>query len=264
MNKDPKIVLIDIGAHKCEELCVLLGPGWQAVGLYLQCLQSYLKRLLCHVLRKKGNNICNRNRGLVSIREHMQIIAHLLSKPLHKNRKIAIIVIEPNWEIVVSRLNKLGKKYNIIYLPIAILGHDSDRRCGLEKFFVYKDDLSNSLYLKKHLDKPLRYNLTFSVKFKVLVNELFELGIINNHDKVILRMNCEGAELGILRDCLNSKVNVEYVMGSIADIEKVHGNKAKIEGDILLKKLNTSFCYFKGSDPSTWLDAISIWENIKL
>lgn len=254
-NLKPKIVLIDVGTHKCEELCVLLNSGFQAVYLYFKWLAQSLKKI--------RNWTCeNKNYGWLSIREHMQIIAHLFRKPY--DGEIVIIAIEPNSEIVVSYLNKLKKKYSTIYFPIAILGHDSDRRCGLEKFFVYKDDLSNSLYLKKHLGRPLKANLVFSVRFRVLLDELLKFDIINNHDKVVLRMNCEGAELGILRDCLNSKVKLECIMGSIADIAKIHGNDARMEGDILMKKMGASFCYFKGSDPTTWLSAKAALENIRL
>ena len=85
----------------------------------------------------------------LTLKKHFEIIRLLFRK--EKIDNLTVIAVEPNTAIVEKCLKKISKHYEIIRFPFAILGHDADKDYGIESFLIYNDDLSNSLYEKKHL-----------------------------------------------------------------------------------------------------------------
>ena len=92
---------------------------------------------------------------------------------------------------------------------------------------IYGDSLSSSIYGKT---KIVKVNQLFciGIDFYKFVKMLFMRDIISQNDKIIIRMNCEGAELGVVKGAsklIEEGFNILSVIGSLADVEKIHGAK---------------------------------------
>ena len=99
------------------------------------------------------------------------------------------------------------------------------------------------------------------MRFGTLWDQLINESIISDGDPFILRMNCEGSELGVISECKEKNLKPLCVIGSLGDVLKIHGTEADNEVRSLFNFLGTPYHYFKGEDPETWYDMISIWKN---
>lgn len=240
-------IVIDIGTHKLEELRVLFAPG----GAEIYALAKWsVKRFL---------------KGLVSLNfsELPSVVAtiRLFFKP--RNGKVAsstkFICVEPNIDVCISPLERFKRRFDVDFYPVAILGHTHEDDISFLGLNCYENTLSSSLYSKNGLSEIGRLaciGIHFS-KFLDLLQQDLKISVT---DEVILRVNCEGAELGIVRALRDSGLPVKVVYGSLADVRKIHGKKEYAEMLSILAKMGVSYQYFVGSNPATWFAALGSTE----
>jgi len=174
---------------------------------------------------------------------------------------LQIISIEPNVNVAFESVKRLGKKYPIHYLPIAVLGHESKQNIEIKKLFFYDQSISSSLYDRGRPIDERKSSVCVGMKFGALWDQLKNENIIKDGDLFILRMNCEGSELGVISECKEKNLKPLCIIGSLGDVLKIHGEDADNEVMSLLDSMGTPYHYFKGEDPETWYDMISIWRN---
>ena len=187
--------------------------------------------------------------------------------PLKAERKnIKIIALEPNTEVCLQKLKKLRNFLSVIHFPLVALGHDFSNKVDVVGLNIYGDSLSSSIYGKT---KIVKVNQLFciGIDFYKFVKMLFMRDIISQNDKIIIRMNCEGAELGVVKGAsklIEEGFNILSVIGSLADVEKIHGAKKYNEMLGILESHSIEYKFFKGTDVSTWSLGISEVKSVIL
>ncbi len=247
-TKQKNLVILDIGSHKLEEIQTLLSPFPRQFFIYIK----WIIKLTLKILIK-----FDKNSFLLFKKQFKVIDFFFLSR---KKYNVTIISIEPNPNVILPHLTKLSKKLKICYVPAAVLGHDSISDFEIKTLYVYGDSLSNSLYKKNRKMDFEQNNLCLSLKLTKIWGGLINLGIVSSDSEIILRMNCEGAELGVIKECEKINLNIKLLIGSIGDIEKIHGEKHNKVANEIMTRLGYKYFYFKGDDPSTWFDVIHPWE----
>ena len=81
--------------------------------------------------------------------------------------------------------------------------------------------------------------------------------LINQDFNILLRINCEGEELEIIKELIKNKIRIDSILGSLSDVKKIHGDSLYNAMLETLTKNNIAYVFFKASDPSTWLKGIS-------
>ena len=249
MNNKNRLVVVDIGSHKLEELSVLLGPFRRQYGVFLKWT---IKKVLKAVLKADFS-------FLFRIRCQIAVIKYFFLA--HRSYNLQVISIEPNIGVAYPFVEQLSRKYPVHYIPAAVLGHDAQKESELKTLFFYDKSLSSSIYKK---DRPInneKGRVCVGVKFDLLWDGLVKEGIINSDDPFLLRMNCEGAELGVIEGCLHKGLKPLCIIGSLGDVDKIHGRQAGDKTRKMMDDMGTPYFYFKGDDPSTWYDMIPIWEK---
>jgi hypothetical protein len=237
-----KYIVIDIGTHKLEELKVLFRPG-----------VAELVALLCWALKRVIKAILLLE--FASLAPVWETIRMFLRTRNHKAIKgIKFVCVEPNIDICHPDLRDFKKEFDVAYYPIAILGHSHNEDYGLIDLNYYDNTLSSSIYNKTTLGTP-RKHACLSFKFSIFLDLLKAHQHISSNDEVILRVNCEGAELGIVRAIRESGIKVRSIIGSLADVRKIHGENEYQEMLRILSELGIKYYYFVGSNPGTWLEA---------
>lgn len=146
----------------------------------------------------------------------------------------------------------------VVHFPCVITGHNENNSYSLQELKIFSNSLSSSLYDKKNM-QILNSVYCLGFNFSHFIKMLEAKGLVNKENKIIIRMNCEGAELGVvsgINDLLKQGFNVVSVLGSLADVRKVHGEDAYKEMIRVLSENKLTYVYFKGSDLSTWDDGI--------
>ena len=249
MPVKPNLVILDIGSHKLEELQTLLSPFPRQFSVYLFWLAKQLVKL---VLRRDITVLPN-------LRNQFDVIRYYFL--LRRRYDLTIVSIEPNASVALSHVARLAKKYKTVFVPAAVLGHDADVSSDLKLLYSYAHSISSSLYRKDRAMQKNQHNVCVGLRLSLIWNGLIREGIATPESEVILRMNCEGAELGVLRDCEEAGVYVKCVIGSIGDVEKIHGRESGEEARKIMKKLGAEYHYFKGDDPSTWHEIAAVWDS---
>lgn len=237
-----RFIVIDIGTHKFEELRVLFSPGWrELVTLFNWSLRRIAKSFLSF--------------DFSSFRLVMATIhAYFRERDAIAAKGIKFVCVEPNIEVCRPSLRRFEKKFDVDYYPIAILGHNHQDDFGVIGLNCYQNTLSSSIYNKNGTQSAHRLaclGFKFSVFFDLLKSDLN----ISTDDEVILRVNCEGAELGIVKAIRDSGVQVRAIYGSLADVKKIHGESEYNAMLGILSDLGIVYDYFVGSNPATWLQA---------
>ncbi len=244
----PNLIILDVGSHKLEELQTLLCPMPRQLGIYLIWL---IKQLVKCIIGR--NKILRSEFG-----KHFSVIYYyFLSR---RKYDLSIISIEPNSTVALPYILKLSKRYRITYIPAAVLGHDAQVVSDLKVLYTYGDSISHSIYKKNQIINAEQKNICIALKLTLIWNGLLRAGLVTNNSEVILRMNCEGAELGVLKDCLEAGIKVKALIGSIGDVEKIHGQEFECATQEVIEKLGVKYHYFKGDDPSTWHEISYIWD----
>lgn len=243
------LTIIDIGSHKLEELFVLLRPGRRQYYVFFKFFtKQFLRKLF--TLNFKNHP---------SLSELLQSFKYFFV--FKKKYNIKIISIEPNIKVAFDYVNKLRKNYNIEYLPIAILGHDRAKTSEIKKLFFYDNSISSSIYDRGRPIDESRSSLCAGLSFTKIWNELSKMKMVGDSDPFILRMNCEGAELGIIEECKALNIKPQCIIGSIGDVLKIHGEIYEKRMMSLLEELKTPYYYFKGEIPETWFSMIDTWKD---
>ena len=124
---------------------------------------------------------------------------------------------------------------------------------------MYDDSLSSSIYNKKNINKIEQLNC-IGIDFYNFYKLLLAKSILTFDDKIVVRMNCEGAEFGVvegIRNLINDGVQIETVIGSLADVKKIHGKNKYDEMIHTLESCGLEYQYFKGTDLESWPVGIS-------
>ena len=236
-------VIIDIGTHKCEELNVLICPSIsELAGL----LRASAKKLL--------------GRSNLSLSSLSVCWGIFFTKPLQEElNNLKIIALEPNLDVCIKKINRLKKITQVIHFPIVVQGHDFDESTDIVALNMYDDSLSSSIYNKKNINKIEQLNC-LGVDFYNFYKLLLAKNILTLDDKVVVRMNCEGAEFGVvigIRNLISDGVQIEAVIGSLADVKKIHGEEKYDEMIHILQSCGLEYKYFKGTDLESWSVGLS-------
>ncbi len=248
MIEKSNLIILDIGSHKLEELQTLLSPFPRQLGIYLFWLAKQFIKL---ILRCDSTTWSN-------LRKQADVIRYYFLS--FRRYDLTIVSIEPNPSVALSQVARLAKKYKTVFIPAAVLGHDTDVSSDLKLLYSYDHSISSSLYKKDRVMEAAQYNVCVGLRLSVIWSGLVREGIAAPESEVILRMNCEGAELGVLRDCEDAGLNLRCVIGSIGDVEKIHGVESADAARKIMKRLGVDYHYFKGDDPSTWHDIAAVWD----
>ena len=244
------LTIIDIGSHKLEELSVLLKPGKHQLLIFIKwSIQNFIKT----IIRLKFQGILRKTSKYFEL-----LRFYFFSK---KKYNLQVISIEPNPYVVHDSVSNLKKIYPVHYLPLAILGHDSEVNINLTKLNFYDHSISSSIYDRGRPINESKSIICVGIKFGVLWDQLIKEKIINEDSPFILRMNSEGSELGVISDCAIKNLKPLCVIGSLGDVIKIHGVDADKKIMNLLFDMGAPYHYFKGEDPGTWYDMISIWKK---
>jgi hypothetical protein len=257
-------VIFDIGTHKAEELRVLNGDRCYILSSYLCWWFDWCKRLIKIVVQHHSTTAYGIGNYQVSpltfgFSNHLRIITHLITGR-NMLRHFHIICVDPATNITPAYLPKLHELREIIFLPYAILPHTNTKNYELIKFYVEKDSLSSSLFASRSYQKVV---VCPAISFKELLSELLRQSILQDGDEILLRLNCEGAELGIFKDIVAAGFKPLMVVGSINDVFKKFGNQVSDEMFNLIADNGIKFDYFKGSDPSTWPVILDKFESLE-
>ena len=255
-----KLVIFDIGTHKAEELRVLCGDRFYMLGSYLLWWFDWGKRVVKRIIKHKGRVKYGVGGYIVSpaktsVGAHLRYWVRMLM-PKNYLRGANVISIDPLACITARVLPRLENKINLHYIPIAILPHDDESDCRISKFFIEKSTISSSLF--KPNRKGGKMTICAAFNLGVIIEYLKAEGLLSSVCKVIVRMNCEGSELAVIRELLKHNIKPVHVLGSIGDIKKKYGLHAENLMTDLLSRHNVDYCCFKGSDPGTWDNALSI------
>ena len=242
------LTIIDIGSHKLEELSVLLKPGKHQLFIFLKWTIKIIIKTIYNL----------KFRGLLTKAiQYIKLVIFYFFQ--NKKYNIQVISIEPNLEVIQGALMNLRNKYPVYYLPLAVLGHDSEVNINLTKLNFYDHSISSSIYDRGRPINESKSIICVGIKFGVLWDKLTKENIIKESDDFILRMNCEGSELGVINDCVVKKLKPLCVIGSLGDVGKIHGKNAENNIMELLTTMGTPYYYFKGEDPTTWINMAKSW-----
>jgi len=241
--KKMRQIVIDIGSHKLEELRVLFDPGVAEF----------------YILAKWSARFVIKSILSLNISGYRYLVAtwrlFFKKRTAHLAGNTKFICIEPNVDICIRPLMKFKRRFDVDFYPIAILGHTHEEEIRLLRLNCYENTLSSSIYNKENLSHTGHLAcvaINFS-KFLSLLQE--DLGI-SEADEIIMRINCEGAELGVIRALRDANLPVRAIFGSLADVRKIHGEEEYSEMLGILKEMNLNYRYFVGSNPATWLEAL--------
>lgn len=238
-----KNILIDIGTHKSEELNVLFNPGFSELKLLFKETVKYLLK-----------------RSRLSWKVIAKCWGMLLSSNKRSNKEnIKIFALEPNLAVSRKNIKRLEKVISIVHFPIVILGHDHANNFDLVTLNIFRDSLSSSLYEKNNLEKLEKIHC-LGLDFYYFIELLCSKGVLDKENRIIVRMNCEGAELGVVSGVdrlLQEGYKVVSILGSLADVQKIHGDEAYKKMLEILQNNNLKYVYFKGTDLNTWEDGVA-------
>lgn len=241
---DSSLVIIDVGTHKAEEISTLYAPLPRQLFLVIELA---CKNLIRRCIRRKipDTHVLPPLKTLVKT---------LLSRRQFKGH---LICIEPNWAVGGPEISRLSRKMTTTFFPVAIAGHDQSADVAFMRLFKNEKSLSSSLYQKS---TSTEFSLVPCLAVEQVFDALLQCEIITNKSRVVLRLNCEGAELSVLRACAQrmDAINVIGILGSIGDLGKIHGVSADAEAISLISDLEAEYTYFKGDVPRTWSSIFAV------
>ena len=254
------IVFIDIGTHKAEELRILSGDRAFVLAMYLKWWFDWGKRQIKKLIRYHG--LITYGAGAyklsptsVMLKIHLKHMRQFLF-PVNYLKNIKVIAIDPVSTITAPCINKLVCSIDINYIAIAILPHDDDCQCKMTNFYITRNSLSSSLFKDDRDEQELITCPAYS--FSAVIKNIKATNLITSTTEVIVRMNCEGSEMAVVKSLVHNNLNIRSILGSIGDVEKKYGADVAALMKNKLDENNLSFQYFKGSDPGTWDTAYSI------
>ena len=260
-----KVIIVDIGTHKAEELKVLSSYYPYILSTYykwifdfaLRSIRSFFPPFKC---RPYGIGPYFKSPFYFPGKFHLQCIFNRICSKKNLLIDSHVICIDPQAEITSNELNAISYFTDLTYIPIALFNHTSTHEFALQSFDICFDTLSSSL--DSDPSKIRSHQVCACLSTSLLLEQLFKLRHISNNSTFVLRLNCEGAELAVLQAFIDKGLKPAAVIGSINDVFKKYGHK---DANTLQKLLNVNdipFYYFKGSDPSTWQATLKFMTNL--
>jgi len=257
-------VLIDIGTHQAQELRVLVGDRYYIGKTYFHWWYDWLKRQIKKIIGYDGI-ICYGEGAFITspadntLKEHIWYLRLFLT-PNNCLSNFKAVMIDPVVEVTVGYYQRLKDKFlTTLLLPVAILPHEFVNEAKMVKFYIEKNSLSSSLF---DSGKSSDLIVCPGYSFDKIISELMSEKILDICDEIILRLNCEGAELGVVKSLLDQGIIPSLILGSINDVLKKYGEEVASELNALIEANKIEFFYFKGSDPGTWKSAFKAVENL--
>jgi len=255
-------IFFDIGTHTAQELFVLTGKRSFILYHYFLWWSDWFFRVIKSFFLRNRNYSYGVGRFKVSpvhvsFEEHLKLIS-LFIKGTNFIKDIKIFSIDPNFYLTPSYLKDLPRNMDITYLPIVLPFYSESKCCDILPFYITPDGLSSSLSPVKNSNKLFIPMITF----RCLLNYLSDLGLLTKDSNFYLRLNCEGAEFSVIDDALRFLNTSPVILGSINDVSKKFGSESLDSLHNLISHSGSSFIYFKGTDPSTWLSSVSIFSSM--
>ena len=210
-----ELVVLDIGTHKAEELRVLIGDRLFLINAYSKWWFDWFKRQVKKLIGHRGHVSYNGGTYIASpfsrsLGEHGRYVRQiLLPKNYLKNYKV--IAIDPVVSVTSKYIDALRKKVVVSYIPVAILPHDADGHCRMKCFFINRNSLSSSLCSADENIKDVVMCPAF--RFREILEGLQLFEFIKPNTKLLMRMNCEGSELAVIKELVESKVAINNLLG---------------------------------------------------
>lgn len=251
-----KTVILDIGTHKAQELKVLSSYKPFIYYHYLRWFVDFIRRLLTYrqsVLSTYGEGNYQASPLLYGFKEHIRILLGIHSVSRQDLRQATLIAIDPQSHLTYHNIPKQFK--SPIVLSVALNDHTDASESCLKPFSIARNTLSSSFNLPT--SKLNRTTLVPNLLTTDLLRDLARNNVLNKSDSLILRLNCEGSELAIIKEIIHHDYNLKLVIGSIFDVKKKFGTESFDNLLTLLESNNVNLLYFKGTDPSTWLSALN-------
>lgn len=236
----PKIVVVDVGTHKGQEVRLLADSSWRwRLAVFFSLLRHHRDiRLAWQALRA----IVTAQIFLATQDFRFALVEPILHPEIIASMRLrgpsifikGVTSAQPSGEVML-RLAKAGD-----------LGHS---------IIASKPNLSEATLA------------TYNVDFRKLLPWILGTFDVSAHDLVILRMNAEGVEQGIIEWLTEDPMAanaVQVIMGSLGDIKKCFGKAAEDAASSRLKMAGIPFIYFTsnaGSWPSAMNAIVSFIQN---
>ena len=222
-----KIILLDIGTHKCQEFKSMF---------HTNPLLFFLRVLSHKIMRLKSPSFKN----VFSIIKSQKI--------LKKNREnFFVILTEPNTNVLN---HPLYKKADQVYC--VAVGDNNEKIILSNLYFHSKNpdfqEQGPSIYQEKSGIKSKNLIPITKISPEYYLNFIknnFEKKFLNCEYELVLRMNCEGSEYELIKhakDIFKDKFNL--VLGSLDDVMKYHGESVYNDMSGFLDKENIQFIPF--------------------
>ena len=252
-------IFIDIGTHKAQELRVLSGDQKFIVSEYILWWASLIIRFVKNPFRKipvkYGEGRYIKSPLHFSLKDHLKILYTSLIVKNHI-RSCKVISVDPAFEVASKYVKKIDEEF--LFFPVSLSG--ADNSLNIIPFYMSNNSLSSSVF--KDEEKFSKHSYCLNLSPSDFFQRLLNLNILSNNNEIILRINCEGAEKEIINALQKHNFNIKIILGSLGDVKKVHG---KDSYQNLLKNLdsnNVVYQYFKGTDPSSWLESFKLLTKI--
>ena len=250
-------IIVDIGTHKCEELKIILFPGKEELTNYFNWFYYYLKYLCKKIFFQnlKFNEYGYSKTPIqFNLNAHLKIISLLFNKK-KKFKNLSIVSIDPNKNLVIKNSRALKLLYKFYFFKNVIIENNSKKSENKCKLYFNNSTLSSSLFSKS---EQKNYKYVNGFKTQTLINKLKKKKILSKNSKILLRINCEGVEDDVIKIFYkNFSTKFNLILGSLNDVKKIKGVKSYKEIKKFLVKKKIKYSYFKGTDPSTWINNIS-------
>ena len=233
-----RIVIVDVGSHRLEEINVLFSPSVYELKLLVkETVKYFLGRSYYQFKILKLAWLIYFKRPLRNAMSYTEVIA-----------------LEPNVSVSFKFVDRLKKIMKLHHFPICVHGHDRRQKTSIVNLNLYENTLSASVYNKCELD-TVDHLKCLGIDFYEFMKLCKKENFISVNDEIVIRMNCEGAELGVIQSVtrlIDEGFKINVILGSLADVRKIHGESAYTEMFLELEKKGVEHHYFKGSDISTW------------
>ena len=237
--KKGELLIIDIGTHSGTEIKSFSNSRF----FFIKILKDFIKKFFS--LRYKNL--------LKVLTYYFDLInSHLkLKKSINK---ISLILIEPNF----LHFSDSVYKHSTLLIPCAIDERSKNYFDTSKLYIANSNKLSegNSIFINKKNINKNNYLFVSSIKTEALIN-IIKKRFIKKGLKIILRINCEGAEDQIIIK-LKEKFpeNLVGVLGSLKDVIDIKGQKKYNKLLRFMNKNNLKFIQFS-SNIFSWREAHS-------
>ena len=238
MKNRKKIILIDIGTHKGQELMSMFSTRFVVKKILIKLIKNIFK------IRSSDGKI-NKNANLFNL-----FLNNLKFKSLRN--KLNLIAVEPNYLLFDNSIYKYVD--NVFCLGLSEI---KSPELEIKRLFIANNDKlsqGSSIYKNKPNVSINNYKNIICCNPKYFMKQLLG-NCVDKNSKVILRLNCEGSEDDIIysfSSLLGKKLIL--VLGSLKDVGVVKGKNRLEKLNYFMKQNNIDFCYFS-SNINTWNQA---------